>query len=308
MSRLILTRGIPASGKSTWAKAWAAGSPTVRLRVNRDNLRHTLGVTSGVGTSDQENEVSYWEKQMTLRAINQGKDVVIDATNLNSKFVKDWIKFAHKNGAGIEFKDFPIDRRAAVARDKIRELKGERFVGYVVIDSFLSRYHIDPITGELPKAPSVELSAPVVLEPYVGNPQLPHAILCDLDGTLANIDHRSPYDETKYHLDGFNYDINRILDYYSYGSGCAVILMSGRKESAREATEKWLEIHGVIYDALYMRATDDNRNDAIVKNELFEKHVSGGFNVDFILDDRERVVEMWRAKGLRVLQVAPGNF
>jgi hypothetical protein len=57
-----------------------------------------------------------------------------------------------------------------------------------------------------------------------------------------------------------------------------------------------------------MRPEGDTRNDGIVKNELFERHLAGRFIIDFVLDDRDRVVAMWRAKGLKVLQVAEGNF
>ena len=57
-----------------------------------------------------------------------------------------------------------------------------------------------------------------------------------------------------------------------------------------------------------MRRTKDFRKDAIVKTELFEAHIRGQFEVLFVLDDRDQVVEMWRQMGFACLQVAPGNF
>jgi predicted kinase len=108
MGKLILTRGVPASGKSTWAKAWVEEDPLNRVRVNRDNLRWTLGVKGGIGDQWQEEEVTHWQNQMIVRYLSQGKDVVVDNTNLRARHVKELIKLGQKWGAEIEFKDFPI--------------------------------------------------------------------------------------------------------------------------------------------------------------------------------------------------------
>jgi predicted kinase len=113
MGKLILTRGVPASGKSTWAKAWVEEDPLNRVRVNRDNLRWTLGVKGGVGDQWQEEEVTHWQNQMITRYLSQGKDVVVDNTNLRARHVKELIKLGQKWGAEVEFKDFP-DHYAAL--------------------------------------------------------------------------------------------------------------------------------------------------------------------------------------------------
>jgi len=65
---------------------------------------------------------------------------------------------------------------------------------------------------------------------------------------------------------------------------------------------------GVPYDALYMRAHKDGRRDSVVKVELFDAHVRDAYDVTCVLDDRDQVVEAWRALGLTVLQVAEGDF
>ena len=57
-----------------------------------------------------------------------------------------------------------------------------------------------------------------------------------------------------------------------------------------------------------MRKTGDFRKDSIVKKELFDENVRGKYNIEFVLDDRNQVVEMWRSIGLVCLQVADGNF
>jgi hypothetical protein len=63
-------------------------------------------------------------------------------------------------------------------------------------------------------------------------------------------------------------------------------------------TEEWLKLHGVPYDEIYMRPAEDKREDSIIKQELFDAHIRDRYNVLFVLDDRNRVVDMWRRNGL----------
>ena len=61
-------------------------------------------------------------------------------------------------------------------------------------------------------------------------------------------------------------------------------------------------------DELFMRPTGDTRKDSILKKEIYDNHIKGKYNVKYVLDDRDSVVEMWREQGLTCLQVAPGDF
>lgn len=125
---------------------------------------------------------------------------------------------------------------------------------------------------------------------------------------------RSPYDPTRYHEDEFDEVIAFIVNSWYYqkqdsGWGApAVIVLSGRDEKYKPETQTWLRKFDFEYDELYMRPEGDERNDAIVKDELFELYIAGKYNIDFVLDDRQRVVDMWRSKGIKCLQVAPGDF
>lgn len=87
-----------------------------------------------------------------------------------------------------------------------------------------------------------------------------------------------------------------------------VIVMSGRDEACRAETEQWLVDNGIQYDHLFMRPEGDMRKDSIVKAELFDEHIRDNFDVKFVLDDRQQVVDMWRSMGITCLQVAEGNF
>ena len=74
-------------------------------------------------------------------------------------------------------------------------------------------------------------------------------------------------------------------------------------------TKDWLSNNNIDYDAFYMRKDDDNRKDALVKKEMYVKYLSKNFNIEFILDDRDQVVDMWRNElNLKCFQVNYGDF
>lgn len=139
---------------------------------------------------------------------------------------------------------------------------------------------------------------------------LPKAIICDLDGTLALIEHRSPYDASTAEKDILNNPIANILHVYSHQTEFSIdiILLSGRDEKYRSQTAQWLKKHGIIYKELYLRPDDDKRKDTIYKKEVYDRYIKNKYDVLFVLEDRTQVVEMWRNEGLICLQVAPGDF
>ena len=138
------------------------------------------------------------------------------------------------------------------------------------------------------------------------------AILCDLDGTLALIDHRSPYDASTAEEDTLNHPIGNIIEVYTHQKlyDIAIIFVSGREDKYRPQTEKWLQKHNITnYEALYMRKSGDFRKDTVIKKEIYEQHIAGKYEVLFVLDDRDQVVRMWRKElGLTCLQVEYGDF
>lgn len=145
-----------------------------------------------------------------------------------------------------------------------------------------------------------------------------NAILIDLDGTLCNVSHRVHFvKETPPNWPAFFdacaddvpnpavvalYHMARAADY-------AIIYVSGRPDSHRGETERWLYIHEVSgYAGLLMRPAGDYRPDQIVKRELYEQHIAPSYKVLFTVDDRASVVKMWRELGLTCFQVAEGDF
>ncbi|HEY3505987.1 MAG TPA: hypothetical protein VGN37_24770 [Actinocatenispora sp.] len=136
----------------------------------------------------------------------------------------------------------------------------------------------------------------------------PSAVLVDIDGTVALRGDRSPYDERRIHLDAPNPPVVATVRAL-HAAGHRVVFCSGRTDGCRAATESWLAEHmAVPYEGLYMRRAGDTRRDSLVKTELYQRHIRPRYTVLLVLDDRNQVVQAWRALGLTVFQVADGNF
>jgi FMN phosphatase YigB (HAD superfamily) len=143
-------------------------------------------------------------------------------------------------------------------------------------------------------------------------------IVFDLDGTICNVDHRRHWVASKpknwaawdagLPNDTPNEDIIWMLNSFLDSGDIRIILCSGRDSGLREATEAWLKKHHVYYDSLYMRASGDNRKDSIVKVELLHDIQRDWAWPWLWVDDRDQVVKAIREQGVRVLQVAPGDF
>lgn len=135
---------------------------------------------------------------------------------------------------------------------------------------------------------------------------LPEAIICDIDGTLAHMNGRSPYDWDRVGEDTVDEVVRETLQMYEIEYD--IILVSGRKDTCKRLTVKWLHRNFIPFSVLHMRKADDNRSDVEVKGEIYETLIKPHYNVRLVLDDRDSVVKMWRSKGLKCYQVAEGNF
>lgn len=120
MPALIITRGLPGSGKSTWAKSWIADNEAQRVRVNRDNLRYELYSRYSGLAFEQEERITRLQRARVVAALRLDKDVVVDDTHLRNLYVRQWEQVARREGAQLAIRDFPIDVNTAIARDAAR--------------------------------------------------------------------------------------------------------------------------------------------------------------------------------------------
>lgn len=211
--------------------------------------------------------------------------MVVDDTNLNPIHEQVLRELAAQFKADFAVKFFDVTVAECIERDLRRPVS----VGARVIKQQYNQW--------------LRKTAPAP----VFDPALPTIILCDIDGTVAHMSARSPFDWKKVGQDTVDKEIGGLLALIA--TEIDIVFMSGRDAVCRTETEAWLEKHGLKYLALHMRAENDNRKDNIVKRELYEQHIAGKYNVFFVLDDRDQVVDMWRNElGLKVLQVAEGDF
>lgn len=302
--QFVLVRGLPGAGKTTWARKWVEENSTGRARVNRDDLRKLM-FDAYVLTHEQENAVTTAQQSAVKALLAAGRDVVVDDTNLSAKTVKGWYKVAFETGAEVLFMDIDTDVEECVRRNAVRE----KAVDEDVIRRFASRYLTK---GKLPEPPSPDF--PTAPRPYVPDMSKPRAWLVDVDGTLAHMSGRSPYEWHRVGEDTLSESVARVVQIIAShepdddNHPDAVIIMSGRDGSCRPQTEKWLKRHDIQYDELFMRPAGDMRKDSIVKLELFDQNIRDRYWVQGVFDDRDQVVAMWRSLGLVALQVAPGSF
>lgn len=116
MKKIIITKGLPGSGKSTWAKKFVIENPNF-VRINRDDIRHMLGP---YWIPQREKLVTDIERDSVESALGRGYSVIVDATNLRGE--AGWTQLAERNGAVIEIKDFTdVPVEVCIKRDLLRE-------------------------------------------------------------------------------------------------------------------------------------------------------------------------------------------
>jgi len=168
-------------------------------------------------------------------------------------------------------------------------------------------------SGRPPSLPEFAFLQVSIMDEFI------RCIVSDIDGTLADVEHRRHFVEgKKKDWDAFFAAMvddppkgKVICAYHGLCTSLNMrgVLMTGRFEKDREKTEKWLADNFVSYGLLFMRGNGDQRPDEIVKAEmLYELQYVHHMDPYLILDDRNKVVDMWRAAGYTCLQVAPGDF
>lgn len=288
---VIFTVGVSASGKTTWAEQFVKYR-TRWVVISRDYARADLLSPEPFGWIGWKKRGSRGEKDVNLmieNAINEAfsrdMNVIIADTNLSPKNFNHLVAKFKVHGYKVHFKFFNVDWKTAVERDNAR-LNG---VGVSVIAAQFEKLH------ELERQRVSTVSRDGM-----------KAVLCDIDGTLAHMDGRSPYDYSDESIssDVVDQEICDILEGL-HGSGYEIVILSGRDGVCRKSTYEWLcdNLPDSIEFHHYQRAEGDKRPDDLIKEELFHQIIKDGFDPKMVIDDRPRVARMWRRLGVKTLQV-----
>lgn len=311
---ILLLSGLPASGKTTYAREWLAEEPDQRVRVNYDELCVQM---FGGWRRLAGKELPLLKDAAittTLEALEAQKAVIIDNTNLTPKARNAWRTLARQQGVPYEEHEIDTPVEECVRRDRLRE--GKARVGRAVIERMaLFNGWIDwaDYDGEF--------------------------VICDVDGTLADCSHRlqhiKPDDGPCTSPDMGHVWINNICadckkhkiakDWNAFFAACKddtpikpiirlvneyfshynLIIVSGRPvDQCEVATEDWLAQHGIAPQFLFMRGgPHDHRPDYEVKREILD--LLPKERIAYVIDDRPQVLRMWQANGLTTLAVGP---
>lgn len=332
---LTIMVGISGCGKSTHTKSlvnWGRGEI---VRLNRDDIRKML-FCDVPWNAKNENLVRNWQMEGARQALQMGKDVIIDDTNCIRNTRQKWEEFATQAKVRFKIVTHTTDIDECIARDKKR---GEVCAtcgkpnGVMVGEGIIRKQNKDLHTMHVTDKPKKEfkLTRPFMertdlLKNGGWTVRLPGRpwVLVDVDGTVADhTDVRGPFEEHKVLLDNpREFVINMVRVLYPFFNVCVV---SGRHDFCGDDTCDWLDANACPYDHILMRYSADNRSDAIVKYEILQElqavigNGAGYFDdetetfvmpndgIAFVLDDRPRVVDMWRQNGICVIPVRGGT-
>lgn len=306
MGRIIAMVGPSGSGKSTRAKELRKelvndGEDVVI--VNRDKLRemcfsYTEDTISEYYTDEKlgihEYMISEISDTIIKQALREKKVVVVDNTHLKQKYLKDLWKY----GVLVTYDILITPLEDCIKRDSERTRKvGKEVIEkqYKVFEQLLKDFDF-----------TKDRSKPI--DKVVVNENLPKAIIFDIDGTLAHMDGRSPYDMSKVQEDTLDEPVFRAYE-AAKKAGYKIIICTGREGSSEGITNTqcWLHDNNVIYDEFYIRPEKCYDPDWKIKEDMW-RHISMDYHIVAMYDDRNQVVDHARKLGFKVFQVAEGNF
>ena len=301
MKNIKLLIGISGSGKSTYSHELWETNPSNFVIVNRDKIRELLfGYTeSDIYNYYQRNDIVKLEKKVTkyedtliYEALEENKTVILDATHLEKKYIE---RHEYWN-VPIELIWFDTNLDEAVERDSFRSRK----VGKDIITKQYNKYI------NLKKSLEHYKFIPYSIKQDLN---LPPCILYDIDGTIAQMHNRGPFEWNKVKEDYMIYSVVSTIDWLSdldSKNRPTVILCTGRDGIALNDTIEWLDNNEIYYDDIMIRNEKDMRPDWVVKEEMW-KNISKQYNIIAMYDDRLQVVRRARALGLKVFNVEYNN-
>lgn len=300
MQHLLYTVGLPGSGKSTWAKQFLVNNIDSKIkwqRVSRDDIRIMCRNTEF--DIENENYITEVETLMVRSAIENGFNVLVDATHIDVKFRNKWHRLAQEFGDIVVIeKGFNVPLDICLKRNSQRN----RHVPEDIIQKMYVRLCRAGI-NDFKCATYPKFQYLIEEKSHL----VPDAIIVDIDGTIADNSHRDKYRTDLYHTDKPIWNvIECIKGLQAYST--QLLLLTARSESSRKITEDWLASCGLQDYKLYMRSDDDKRPDFIVKRDIFEKYIKKCYDIIGVFEDRPRNCRMWRQYGLTTYQLTDLEF
>lgn len=294
--KILILIGIPASGKSTWAKQYTRNNPSW-VRVSRDDFRLMLK-TSQVCPPNIEDLITVLVNEVITKSLMKKLNVIVDNTNLQKKYI-DAIIDRFKYSADIDYRSFDISVDKAIQRDSAREMKvGEGVIKKMHKDfkNLMDCFDFQPVKRVQHR--------PHLVPNF--NSELPDAVIFDIDGTLALMKNRGPFDWNKVDRDDPNQIVKEQVDFHR-SLGRKILMVSGRDEECRAQTEDWLNFYGFHFDELFMRRAGSRLKDTYIKKGIYDSLIAQHYNVLCVYDDRLQVLEMWNDIGLFTFNVNQGQ-
>src|ERR1019366_260643 len=234
MFKIILTKGCPASSKSTWAKQFVLDN-SGWIRISNDEIRSMIN--GSVFWKKQEALVSSTRLFMIKEALKKEFSIIVDNVNVAKKHWEDACKIAKESGKDVEVSELPfyVELLVAIERDALRT--GAAKVGPQVIKKFYDQLGGKQFAKYVPR---VERFIPSETKKIIQDEKLQKAIIVDVDGTFAIIGDRSVYDASNCDVvDTINKPVLETVLLY-HKAGYKIIFCSGREEKDRAATVRFI--------------------------------------------------------------------
>ena len=299
MPQLTVLVGPPAAGKSKYAHGL----------IYEDGDHGADNVYVNQDKHGKQGHMDVFNISLVAR-----QSIIIDRMGFSKEQRQRYIKPAKEAGYTTKIVVLHENKETCIKRGKLRlekeyheTIKTEQDLRKA-INFFFSNYE----RPTLDEADEVEFR-------YPKQSMVLHGVICDIDGTMSDPEHRLHFVRGEGRKDWKNFLLPQNVEQDGLNKWCRtitnslranhiIIMCSGRTDSLEKTTREWLEKHKVQFDHLFMRPRDDHRQDYIIKEIILDFEILTRVQPFFAIDDRKQVVDLWRRRGITALACSDGDF